>query len=179
MRTGSRECGQAIASRDQFRLQCKLLVERMLPLCFALCAQRRDLLLGALHKGNRRIVAFGQHRDLMFRCCDLRSGFDCGRFEALASRRYPRRGDVSARTGLTVHRGTENHSDRSRAVLILGVVSADVPPEETEVHDLTVTPGYLAGLPPVVRDHLRCRVVDRLEPIVQKHTIEGLVMGEP
>lgn len=102
---------------------------------------------------------------------------DCGRFEALGSRRHPRRGDVSARTGLTVHRGTENHTDLSRAVLILGVVSADVSPEETEVHDLTVTPGYLAGLPPVVRDHLRCRVVDRLEPIVQKHDIEGLMMG--
>lgn len=102
---------------------------------------------------------------------------DCDRFEALASRRYPRRGDVSARTGLTVHRGTENHSDRSRAVLILGVVSADVTPEETEVHDLTLTRPYFDQLPPVVRGHLRCRVVDALEPIVQKHDIEGLMMG--
>ena len=30
-----------------------------------------------------------------------------------ASRRYPERGDVAARTGLTIHRGTQNHSDRS------------------------------------------------------------------
>ena len=30
-----------------------------------------------------------------------------------------------------------------------------------------------------MRRHLLCRVVDELEPIVQKHTIEGLVMGEP
>jgi hypothetical protein len=29
-----------------------------------------------------------------------------------------------------------------------------------------------------VRQHLTCRVVNRLEPIVQAHTIEGLVMGE-
>jgi hypothetical protein len=29
--------------------------------------------------------------------------------------------------------------------------------------------------PACVRDHLACRVVDRLEPIVQKHQIEGLV----
>ena len=41
---------------------------------------------------------------------------DCARYETLASRRHPRRGDVSARTGLTVHRGTANHADRSRAV---------------------------------------------------------------
>ena len=102
---------------------------------------------------------------------------DCARYETLASRRHPRRGDVSARTGLTVHRGTANHADRSRAVLILGVVGADVSPEETQVHDLALTAAYHAGLPATVRDHLRCRVVDRLEPIVQKHDIEGLMMG--
>jgi len=62
-------------------------------------------------------------------------------------------------------------------VLILGVVSADVDAAETEVHDLTVTRSYHACLPEQVRDHLRCRVVDRLEPIVQKHDIEGLMMG--
>ena len=28
-----------------------------------------------------------------------------------------------------------------------------------------------------VRDHLVCRVVDRLVPVTQKHDIEGLVMG--
>jgi hypothetical protein len=28
-----------------------------------------------------------------------------------------------------------------------------------------------------VRDHLVCRVVDRLIPVTQKHDIEGLVMG--
>lgn len=102
---------------------------------------------------------------------------DCDRYDRLGSRRYPKRGDVSARTGLTVHRGTENRSEGSRAVLILGVVSADVDAAETEVHDLMVTRSYHACLPEQVRDHLRCRVVDRLEPIVQKHDIEGLMMG--
>jgi len=102
---------------------------------------------------------------------------DYGRYEALGSRRHPRRGDVSARTGLTVHRGTANHSEQSRAVLILGLVSADVDVAETEVHDLTLTRGYYDGLPAQVREHLRCRVVDRLEPIIQKHDIEGLMMG--
>jgi hypothetical protein len=29
-----------------------------------------------------------------------------------------------------------------------------------------------------MRDHLVCRVAERLEPIVQKHQAEGLVMGQ-
>jgi Phytanoyl-CoA dioxygenase (PhyH) len=100
-----------------------------------------------------------------------------GRYEALASRRYPRRGDVSARTGLTVHRGTENHSTNSRAVLILGVVASSVSPAETAVHNLQLTGAYYDSLPDTVRQHLRCTVVGELEPIVQKHDIEGLMMG--
>jgi hypothetical protein len=99
------------------------------------------------------------------------------RYEALASRRYPRRGDVAARTGLTVHRGTENRSDRSRAVLILGVVADSVSPAETAVHDLHITGAYYDSLPDPVRRHLRCTVVDELRPITQKHDIEGLMMG--
>ena len=101
-----------------------------------------------------------------------------GRFEELASRRYPRRGDVSARTGLTVHRGTRNHSDGTRAVLILGMVTGDTDPSEIAVHDLVVTRGYFDALPEAVRRHLHCTVVDHeLTPIVQKHDIEGLMMG--
>jgi len=100
-----------------------------------------------------------------------------GRYDALASRRYPQRGDVAARTGLTVHRGTANHSDRSRAVLIIGVVCGDIDPVEIEAHDIQVTQEYYDGLPDVVREHLRCTVVDELKPIRQQHDIEGLVMG--
>jgi len=102
---------------------------------------------------------------------------DQARYTALGTKRYPRRGDVSARTGLTVHRGTENFSAGSRAVLIIGVVSADVDRAETDVHDLTLTRTYLESLPDQVRHHLRCRVVEELEPIIQKHDIEGLMMG--
>ena len=40
-----------------------------------------------------------------------------------------------------------------------------------------VTQHYLDALPPEVRDHLTCRVVDALVPMVQKHDIDGLVMG--
>ena len=100
-----------------------------------------------------------------------------GRFQERASRRYPRRGDVSARTGLTVHRGTENHSAGTRAVLILGMVTGDTDPSEIEVHNLVLTRRYFASLPEAVRPHLHCTLVDELTPIVQKHDIEGLMMG--
>lgn len=99
----------------------------------------------------------------------------CGRYDQLAQRRFPKRGDMSARTGLTVHRLTSNTSNQPRAVLILGVVAPEV---ETDMHDLVLTRRCAGSLPTELRRHLRCTVVDELTPIVQKHDIEGLVMGE-
>lgn len=97
------------------------------------------------------------------------------RYESLAQQRCPQLGDMSVRTGLTLHRGTANRSDMARPVLILGVVSRGVPSDGLGV--INVTRGFYSRLPEPVRSHLRCRVVDRLEPIKQAHTIEGLVMG--
>ena len=99
-----------------------------------------------------------------------------GRYEERAVRKYPRRGDISARSALTIHRGTENRSQLSRPVLVLGVDAAGG--TNSDKHDLAVTHDYWAALPDQVRDHLNCPVVDRLTPITQKHTIEGLVMGD-
>jgi Phytanoyl-CoA dioxygenase (PhyH) len=97
------------------------------------------------------------------------------RFEEVAVKKYPRRGDISARSALTLHRGTPNLSDVSRPVLVLGV---DAPGAgNDEHHDLAVTRGYWQSLPERVRAHLACPVVEELTPIVQKHDIEGLVMG--
>lgn len=99
------------------------------------------------------------------------------RYAARASKRMPQVGDISARSALTIHRGTANHSDRSRPVLVLGV---DAPGAcNAEKHDLQATRAWHAALPDAVRAHLTCRVVDTLEPIVQLHQIEGLVMGRP
>lgn len=99
------------------------------------------------------------------------------RFAALARAALPRAGDVSARSALTVHRGTANRSAHARPVLVLGV---DAPGAgHAALHDMMVTRGYHAALPDAVRARLHARVVDALTPIVQKHTIEGLVMGEP
>ena len=98
------------------------------------------------------------------------------RYEERAVRKYPEMGDISARSALTIHRGTINHSSKARPVLVLGV---DAPGAgNAEHHDLAVTKLYWENLPEQVRAHLRCPVVDRLTPIVQKHEIEGLVMGE-
>lgn len=99
------------------------------------------------------------------------------RYTSKAQQKLPQRGDISARSALTVHRGTANVSTQARPVLVLGV---DAPGAgHAQLHDLMVTAGFYESLPDVVRRHLPCRVVDQLEPIVQKHTIEGLVMGAP
>ncbi len=98
------------------------------------------------------------------------------RYEERAVRKYPQRGDISIRSALTIHRGTKNFSPKKRPVLVLGL---DAPGAGNAAHhDLAVTADYWQSLPDVVRDHLHCPVVDELTPITQKHTIEGLVMGE-
>jgi hypothetical protein len=95
------------------------------------------------------------------------------RYIARAVRKMPRMGDMSARSALTLHRGTANRSDEPRPVLVVGVDAPDA--DNSAHHDLQVTRPYHDALPPRVRDHLTCRVVDRLETIVQHHVIEGLL----
>ena len=97
------------------------------------------------------------------------------RYEALAQRKLPVMGDISARSALTIHRGTANRSTLSRPVFVLGVDAPDA--GNAARHDLQVTRAYWETLPPQAREHMTCRVVDALEPIVQLHTIEGLKMG--
>ena len=98
------------------------------------------------------------------------------RYEARAQKKMPRMGDISARSAITIHRGTPNRSDQSRPVLVLGVDARDA--TNAERHDLQFTRAFHESLPEWLHRHLTCRIVDRLEPIVQAHTIEGLVMGE-
>jgi hypothetical protein len=97
------------------------------------------------------------------------------RYEARMVRKLPRRGDISARSALTIHRGTANRSSRPRPTLVLGVDAPDG--INAGHHDLQVTGAYLESLPARVRDHLTCRVVETLQPIVQHHQIEGLLQA--
>lgn len=97
------------------------------------------------------------------------------RYRELAVRKFPKMGDISIRSALTVHRGTANQSAESRPVLVLGLDGPGA--GNAERHDTAVTREFWASLPEHVRAHLDCPVVDTLRPITQKHTIEGLVMG--
>lgn len=98
------------------------------------------------------------------------------RYQQRAQRKMPKMGDISARSALTIHRGTANRSNKSRPALVLGV---DAPGGiNAERHDLQITNSFYDTLPESVRNHLTCRLVDKLEPIHQAHTIERLMMGE-
>ena len=99
---------------------------------------------------------------------------DCWpRYVARARAALPKRGDISARSALTIHRGTANRSSSARPVLVVGVDAPDG--TNAAHHDLQVTRLYRDRLPAMVRDHLTARVVDRLETVVQHHVIGGLL----
>jgi len=95
------------------------------------------------------------------------------RYIAPAVQKLPQRGDISARSALTIHRGTANRSNEARPVLVVGVDAPDA--TNSGHHDLQVTRAYLESLPAQVRDHLSCRVTDALTQVVQHHVIEGLL----
>lgn len=97
------------------------------------------------------------------------------RYAERCARKFPQVGDISCRSALTIHRGTEHLSPIARPVLVIGV---DAPGAgHAALHDVTVTRDFHDRMPEELRRHLVCRVVDRLQPIVQKHQIEGLVMA--
>jgi phytanoyl-CoA dioxygenase PhyH len=95
------------------------------------------------------------------------------RYIARAQPKLPQMGDISARSALTIHRGTPNRSNEPRPVLVVGVDAPDA--TNANHHDLQVTQAYLESLPARVRDHLTYRVTDRLEAVIQHHVIEGLL----
>ncbi|MFL5358226.1 phytanoyl-CoA dioxygenase family protein [Archangium sp.] len=95
------------------------------------------------------------------------------RYISRAVQKMPRMGDISARSALTIHRGTANRSNEWRPVLVVGVDAPDA--TNANHHDLQVTQAYLDSLPVRVREHLTYRVTGKLETVVQHHVIEGLL----
>jgi hypothetical protein len=95
------------------------------------------------------------------------------RYVARAVQKMPQRGDISARSALTIHRGTANRSSQARPVLVVGVDAPDA--TNADHHDLQLTRAYAQALPARVIEHLTYRLVDRLETVVQHHVIEGLL----
>lgn len=98
------------------------------------------------------------------------------RYEARAQRKLPTMGDISARSALTIHRGTKNLSEKARPVLVIGADAPDA--RNADRHDLQFTRAFFEKLPVPLRERFTYRLVDQLEPIVQSHSIEGLMMGE-
>jgi hypothetical protein len=82
-------------------------------------------------------------------------------------------GDISARSALTIHRGTANRSTQARPVFVVGVDAPDG--INAKHHDLQITRGYAASVPSRVLEHLTYRITDKLETVVQHHVIEGLL----
>lgn len=95
------------------------------------------------------------------------------RYIARAQQKMPQMGDISARSALTIHRGTANRSNEARPVLVVGVDAPDA--TNANHHDLQVTREWIDRAPARVRDHLTYRVTDALEPVIQHHVIEGLL----
>jgi ectoine hydroxylase-related dioxygenase (phytanoyl-CoA dioxygenase family) len=95
------------------------------------------------------------------------------RYQKRMVQKIPQMGDISARSALTIHRGTANRSNQARPVLVVGVDAPDA--TNAKHHDLQITRGYAESLPPRVRDHLTYRIVDKLEQVIQHHVIEGLL----
>lgn len=95
------------------------------------------------------------------------------RYEGLREAKLPQRGDISARSALTIHRGTANRSSCARPVLVVGVDAPDA--TNSAHHDMQLTRAYAATLPQGLRQRLIAREVERIEAVVQNHIIEGLL----
>ncbi|HEX8819377.1 MAG TPA: phytanoyl-CoA dioxygenase family protein [Archangium sp.] len=95
------------------------------------------------------------------------------RYRERMVQKIPQMGDISARSALTIHRGTANRSNQARPVLVVGVDAPDA--TNANHHDLQITRSYAESLPPRVRDHLTYRLVDSLKFVLQHHVIEGLL----
>ena len=94
------------------------------------------------------------------------------RYERLSMRCYPQLGDMSCRTGLTIHRGTEHNAPIARPVLVLGVIANVLGP--TNKHKMHMTKKFYDGLAPELQSHLKVAFIDEIGPTVQEHDIEEL-----
>ena len=95
------------------------------------------------------------------------------RYEARKIAKMAQKGSISARSALTVHRGTANMSDTARPVLVIGV---DAPNATNAAHhDLQMTEAFVAGLPPPLVGRFTGRIVEQITAVRQNHVIDGLL----
>lgn len=95
------------------------------------------------------------------------------RYETRKVAKLAQKGSISARSALTVHRGTANISDTARPVLVIGV---DGPSANNAAHhDLQMTQAFVEALPSVLAGRFTGRIVDQVTAVRQNHVIEGLI----
>lgn len=94
------------------------------------------------------------------------------KYEQISRKAYPKLGDMSCRTGLAVHRGTEHNASVPRPVLIIGVIARLLAAENP--HKVRMTKAFYEKLPKSVQERLLVHLTDEIEPIQQEHDIEGL-----
>lgn len=93
-------------------------------------------------------------------------------YEKNSLKAYPKAGDISCRTGLMIHRGTEHKALIPRPVLCIGVVADTV--VHSNKHNVHMTKQYFNSLPPEIRQHLKVELNDGLQPIIQSHDLRLL-----
>lgn len=99
------------------------------------------------------------------------------RYDARKVAKMAQRGTISARSALTIHRGTANVSAMARPVLVIGVDG----PSATNAahHDLQMTETFAGNLPPVLAGRFSGRIVDQITAVRQNHGIDGLLEPAP
>lgn len=94
-------------------------------------------------------------------------------FEAKSIELEMGEGDISARSALAIHRGRPNSSDSWRPMLVIGF--DDPSANNSGHHDLAMSQSFWDRLPAELRSRFDCPVVEELEPLVQRHLIDGLL----
>ena len=95
------------------------------------------------------------------------------RYEALKVAKLAQRGTISARSALTIHRGTANVSDSARPVLVIGTDGPSA--KNADHHDLQMTKAFEENLPIVLKGRFDRRIVKQISNVRQNHVIEGLI----
>jgi Phytanoyl-CoA dioxygenase (PhyH) len=94
-------------------------------------------------------------------------------YEARKVPRLARRGTISARSALTIHRGTANVSERARPVLVIGTDGPSA--KNADHHDLQMTRAFEESLPMALKGRFNGRIVEQISSVRQNHVIEGLI----
>lgn len=95
------------------------------------------------------------------------------RYETRKVQKLAQRGTISARSALTIHRGTANVSNSARPVLVIGTDGPGA--TNADHHDLQMTRAFEESLPSALVGRFNGRLVHQISLVRQNHVIEGLI----